>query len=181
VIATDTGAELPPGQIGELVVRGPAVTPGYYRKPAETAELFTEDGWMHTGDLGRLDEDGYLTLTGRIKESYRFGGELVLPSEVEAVLNRHESVRIAHVVGIPHDRLGEVGCAFVVAAEGRRVDEAELLAYCGELLARFKVPAHILPIAEGDLPITVTGRVQKFKLVAMAVKALATARVETVG
>jgi fatty-acyl-CoA synthase len=163
------------------VVRGPAVTPGYYRKPAETAELFTENGWMHTGDLGRLDEDGYLTLTGRIKESYRFGGELVLPSEVEAVLNRHESVRIAHVVGIPHGRLGEVGCAFVVAAEGRRVDEAELLAYCGELLARFKVPAHILPIAEGDLPITVTGRVQKFKLVTMAVKALATARVETVG
>lgn len=179
VIATDTGADVPAGQIGELVVRGPSVTPGYYRKPTETTELFTEDGWMHTGDLGRLDQDGYLTLTGRIKESYRFGGELVLPSEVEAVLNRHESVRIAHVVGIPHDRLGEVGCAFVVAAEGHRIDEAELLAYCAELLARFKVPAHILPIAEGDLPVTVTGRVQKFKLVSMAAQALA-ARVETV-
>ncbi|MGW5110653.1 class I adenylate-forming enzyme family protein [Nocardia sp. NPDC004123] len=179
VIATDTGADLPAGEVGELVVRGPAVTPGYYRKPTETAELFTEDGWMHTGDLGRLDEDGYLTLTGRIKESYRFGGELVLPSEVESVLNRHESVRVAHVVGVPHDRLGEVGCAVVVAAEGRTVDEAELIAYCGELLARFKVPAHILVIAERDLPVTVTGRVQKFKLVTMAAQALA-ARVETV-
>lgn len=179
VIATDTGADLPAGQIGELVVRGPSVTPGYYNKAAETAALFTPDGWMHTGDLGRLDADGYLTLTGRIKESYRCGGELVLPSEVEAVLNRHPAVKAAHVVGIPHERMGEIGCAFVVPAEGAEIDERELIAYCNDLLARFKVPAHVLVVDETDLPVTVTGRVQKFHLVQRATEVLAQ-RVETV-
>ena len=157
----------------ELVVRGPAVTPGYYNKPAETTALFTADGWMHTGDLGRLDEDGYLTLTGQIKESYRCGGELVLPAEIESVLNRHESVASAHVVGIPHERMGEVGCAFVVAAEGKTVNEAELIAYCRELLARFKVPAHVLAVAEADLPVTATGKIQKFRLAQLAIASLA--------
>lgn len=179
VIATDTGADLPVGEIGELVVRGPAVTPGYYNKPAETAALFTADGWMRTGDLGRLDADGYLTLTGRIKESYRCGGELVLPSEIEAVLNRHEAVKAAHVVGVPHERMGEVGCAFVVPADGASIQEDELIAYCRDLLARFKVPAHVLMVAEHELPVTVTGRVQKFRLVQRATQVLAQ-RVETV-
>lgn len=179
-VATDTGADLPAGASGELVVRGPAIAAGYYNMPAETANLLTGDGWMRTGDLGRIDADGYLTLTGRIKESYRCGGELVLPSEIEAVLNRHHTVKVAHVVGIPHDRMGEVGCAFVVPADGAVVDEAELIAYCGELLARFKVPAHVLITAELDLPVTVTGRVQKFRLIQRASAALAR-RAEKVG
>ena len=173
VISTGTGKELASGEIGELVARGPAISPGYYNKPLETAESRTADGWLHTGDLGRIDEDGYLTLTGRIKESYRFGGELVLPSEVEAVLNRHDSVQDAYVVGLPHDRMGEVGCAFVVPAEGADPHEAELVAHCAERLARFKVPAHILVIDASELPVTATGRVQKFRLVQRAVEALA--------
>jgi fatty-acyl-CoA synthase len=179
VVATDTGADLPVGEIGELVVRGPAVTPGYYRKPSETEALFTSDGWLRTGDLGRLDADGYLALTGRIKESYRCGGELVLPSEIEAVLTRHATVKAAHVVGVQHDRMGEVGCAFVVPAENASVDPEELIAYCGELLARFKVPAHVIVATEADLPVTVTGRVQKFRLVQRATEALVPTR-ETV-
>ncbi|MCV7410650.1 acyl--CoA ligase [Mycobacterium florentinum] len=172
VVAPDTGEELGAGQIGEFVVRGPAVSPGYFDKPAETAQAFTADGWLRTGDLGRIDPDGYLVLTGRIKESYRFGGELVLPSEVEEVLGRHAAVKAAHVVGLPHARMGEIGCAFIVPAEGAVVEEAELLAYCAESLARFKVPAHVLVIDESELPTTVTGRVQKFRLLQRATATL---------
>lgn len=173
VIDPATGEDLPHGEVGELVTKGPAITRGYYNKPTETAALFTPDGWMHTGDLGRLSKDGYLTLTGRIKESYRCGGELVLPSEIEGVLARHEAVKAAHVIGVPHDRMGEVGVAFIVIAEGAEVTPSELIDYCADLLARFKVPAHVLFIDEGELPVTVTGRVQKFRLTERATAVLA--------
>ncbi len=178
VVATDTGQDLPNGEIGELMAKGPSITPGYFDKPEETAALFTEDGWMHTGDLGRIDDRGYLVLTGRIKESYRCGGELVLPSEVESVLGRHPTVKAAHIIGLPHDRMGEVGCAFVVAADSAEPSEGELIAYCTSLLARFKVPAHVIVIPESELPVTVTGRVQKFQLTERATAELAR-RVET--
>jgi fatty-acyl-CoA synthase len=173
VIATDTGKELPSGEIGELVASGPVISPGYYNKPRETAESRTADGWLRTGDLGRIDEAGYVTMTGRIKESYRFGGELVVPSEVEGVLNRHDSVKDSYVVAVPHDRMGEVGCAFVVPAEGADPQEGELLAHCAALLARFKVPAHILVVDESEIPVTATGKVQKFRLVQRATEAFA--------
>jgi fatty-acyl-CoA synthase len=175
VVAPDTGEELAAGQIGEFVARGPAISPGYFDKPAETAQAFTADGWLRTGDLGRIDHDGYLVLTGRIKESYRIGGELVLPAEVEEVLGRHPAVKAAHVVGVPHPRMGEVGWAFIVAAQGAVVDEAEVLAYCAQFLARFKVPARVLVIDESQLPTTVTGRVQKFRLVERATATLGNA------
>jgi len=168
----ETGEDLPAGEVGELVVRGPIITKGYYRKPQETAALFTPDGWMRTGDLGRIDEQGYVVLTGRKKESYRCGGELVLPSEVEEVLNQHEDVVSAHVVGIPHERMGEVGCAWIVAGP-RRPDPDELKAYCASRLARFKVPAVFLFTEAEELPMTATGRVQKFALAERAVAALA--------
>ena len=171
VLDPGTGAELPAGEVGELVVRGPLVTRGYYAKPAETAALFTPDGWMRTGDLGRLDEHGYLVLTGRRKESFRCGGELVLPGEVEAVLAGHPGVAAAHVVGIPHPRMGEVGCAWVVPAAAQPVPD-ELVAWCSERLARFKVPRTVLFTSAGELPVTVTGRVQKFVLAERAVATL---------
>ncbi len=163
-----TGATLPVGEVGELVVRGPIVTHGYYDKSAETAALFTEDGWMRTGDLGRIDENGYLILTGRTKESYRCGGELVLPGEIEKVLADHPAVLAAHVVGIPHPRMGEVGCAWVVSTPDRPSSE-DLIAYCASRLARFKVPAAVLFAEAHELPTTVTGRVQKFLLTQRAV------------
>lgn len=164
-----TGQTVPAGEIGELVARGPIITSGYYNKPVETAALFTEDGWMRTGDLGRIDEAGYLTLTGRKKESYRCGGELVLPGEVEQVLIDHPDVVTAHVVGVPHPRMGEVGCAWVVA--GARVPtEDELIEYCASRLARFKVPAVVLFTVESALPMTATGKVRKFQLVERAVE-----------
>jgi fatty-acyl-CoA synthase len=168
-VDTDTGIDLPVGATGEFVVRGPIVTPGYYNMPDETRSAFTEDGWFRTGDLGYLDENGYLHLTGRKKESYRCGGELVLPSEVEGVLAEHPQVLAAHVIGVPHSRMGEVGCAWVVPGP-EKPDAEELIAYCASRLARFKVPAVVLWTTEEEIPRTVTGRVQKFALVKRSIE-----------
>lgn len=164
VVDPASGTDVAQGEIGELLVRGPLVTRGYYNKPQETAETFDAEGWLRTGDLGRFDEQGYLVLTGRRKESYRCGGELVLPSEVEAVLAGHPAVAAAHVVGVPHERMGEVGCAWIVPAGESRPVPDELIEYCAGRLARFKVPASVLFIEADELPMTVTGRVQKFRL-----------------
>lgn len=159
-----TGEEVPRGEVGELLARGPIMTRGYFDKPDETAALFTDDGWLRTGDLGRIDADGYLALTGRQKESYRFGGELVQPGDVERVLLEHPGVAEAYVMGVPHPRFGEVGCACVVPAAGHTLDEAELIEFCRDRLARFKVPARVLFMRSEDFPRTVTGKVQKFRM-----------------
>ena len=170
-IDSETGDDVPIGTIGELVVRGPIVTHGYYNKPDETRAAFTEDGWFRTGDLGYIDGQGYLVLTGRKKESYRCGGELVVPSEIEAVLAGHPDVISAHVVGVPDPRMGEVGCAWVVPGP-HEPDPDALIAYCAGRLARFKVPRNVLLADEEDIPRTATGRVQKFVLVDRAVEIL---------
>ena len=164
-----TGVDLPPGEAGHLLARGTVVTDGYYNKPDETAMAFTEDGWLRTGDIGSVDADGVLRLTGRLKESFRVGGEMVMPREIEIVLNEHPQVAEAHVAGLPHERMGEVVCAFVVLRDPSRAPEpAELTEHCAARLARFKVPRHVLYIAASDLPLTATGRVQKFRLTEMA-------------
>lgn len=173
VVDPQTGDELAAGEVGELLARGPILTQGYYDKPEATAALFTEDGWMRTGDLGRIAENGYLTLTGRQKESYRFGGELVIPSDIEEVLIDHAGVLEAHVVGVPHERWGDVGCAWVVRSPGATCSPEELLEYCSSRLARFKVPAMVFFVEPTDLPRTVTGRVQKFQLVDRAIRRMA--------
>lgn len=165
VVDPATGEEVPVGHVGELLVRGPIVTSGYYNKPEETDAVFDPGGWFHTGDLGHIDCQGYLTLTGRLKESYRCGGEVVMPLEVEEILNGHPSVAASYVAGIPHDRLGEVGCAWVVPTAGESPDPQDLIDYCTKQVARFKVPAKIVFATEDQIPRTVTGRVQKFELV----------------
>ena len=160
----DSGEDLPSGAEGELVVRGPIVTSGYYNKPEETAAAFDANGWLRTGDIGRVDADGYLSLTGRKKECYRCGGELVVPREVEDLLLTYPGVVQAHVVPVSHPRMGEVGAAFIVFDEAVTPDLGAIIAHCGERLARFKVPAHVFPIADVDLPTSATGKIQKFVL-----------------
>lgn len=167
-----TGEELPPGEDGELLAKGPAVTRGYYKKPEETAAAFTPDGWLRTGDIGHIDADGYLSLTGRKKESYRCGGELVMPKEIEDVLLAYSGVVQAHVVPVPHRRMGEAGAAFVVFDDGVTPDPEAIIAYCQERLARFKVPAHIFPISDVELPTSASGKIQKFVLTERATKQL---------
>jgi fatty-acyl-CoA synthase len=165
----DTGADLPPGEEGHLLVRGPVVTQGYYNKPEETELAFTADGWLKTGDIGTIDHDRNLRLTGRLKETFRVGGEMVMPKEVENVLASHAGVADAHVCGLPHERMGEVGCAWIVPRDGDNPPERdELVHYCSARLARFKVPRHIIFTSAEELPVTATGRVQKFRLTEMA-------------
>lgn len=168
VIDPQSGAELPPGDTGELVMKGPCVTPGYYRKPEATSLARDAEGWFRTGDLGRIDGDGYLVLVGRLKECYRCGGEQVIPLEVEEVLARHPAVAQAHVVAVPDERMGEVGVACIVPRPAIDVSAEELVAYCASNLARFKVPRHVLFISAAELPVTPTGRPRKFLLAELA-------------
>lgn len=168
-----TGGDVPLGEEGELVTRGPVVTYGYYDKPEETAAAFTPDGWLHSGDLGRIGVDGYLVLTGRIKETYRCNGEMVMPREIEDLFVDHPEVDQALVVGVPDPRSGEAGCLCIVAAPGAEPQPRDLIAICAERLARFKIPRHVLFFALAEIPLTVTGRPQKFKLARLAESRLA--------
>jgi fatty-acyl-CoA synthase len=169
-----TGEDLPAGEEGELAARGLIVTRGYYNKRAETAEVLDGQGWLRSGDLGRIDPDGNVLLTGRSKELYKCGAELVAPKEVEDCLSSHPAVAQAYVVGVRDERMGEVGCAWVVAepSAAELPDAEELIAWCRARLARFKVPAHVMYLQAGELPTTATGKVQKFRLIERAQEAV---------
>jgi len=167
-IDPETLADVPPEAEGELVVRGPIVTRGYYKKPEETQAAFTPDGWFRTGDVGRVSSDEYVTLTGRIKETYRCNGEMVMPREIEMLFDDHPQIEQALVVGVPDPKAGETGCLCIVPRTGQAPDPTALIATCSEQLARFKVPRHVLFLKAQDIPLTVTGRPQKFKLAKLA-------------
>jgi fatty-acyl-CoA synthase len=158
-----TGEDLPEGAEGELASTGPTHMLGYWDKPTETAQAL-RDGWVYSGDLGLVQPDGYLRVTGRSKELYKSGGELVMPKEIEDLLTQHPGVSQAFVVGISDERWGDVGCAWIVPEPGMSVAAEELIALCKQKLARFKVPRHVLFAEPGELPTTPTGKVQKFRL-----------------
>ncbi len=162
-VMDEGGALLAQGATGEVVIRGPNVTPGYANNPAANATAFT-GGWFRTGDQGRLDEEGYLFLTGRLKEQINRGGEKVSPLEIDVVLLDHPAVAQACTFGVPHDKLGEEVGAVVVLRPGHSVTEAELRDFAGSKLAAFKVPRHVL-IRE-DIPKGATGKVQRIGLAA---------------
>ncbi len=151
-----------PGETGEIVVRGEMTMLGYWERPEATAETI-RDGWLRTGDLATTDEEGFITLTGRARDMIISGGENVYPRQVEAVYETHPDVAEIAVVGIAHERWGEVGRAYVVAANGKEVDAGALTAWGREQLAKFKIPQEFVAVAE--LPKTVTGKVQKFRLI----------------
>jgi HIP---CoA ligase len=131
------------GEVGEILLRGPNVMLGYLDDAVATKEAIDDDGWLHTGDVGRLHADGYLTITDRLKDMYICGGFNVYPAEIEQVLARLEGVAESAVIGIPDDRLGEVGKAFIVAGPGRRLEKADVLTHCRDRLANFKVPRQV--------------------------------------
>ncbi|MGH3119459.1 MAG: class I adenylate-forming enzyme family protein [Streptosporangiaceae bacterium] len=167
-----TGEDLPAGRAGELVARGPIVCRGYFRQPGATAAATLPDGWLRSGDLGYIRKDGALVLTGRAKEVYKCGGELVMPAEVEAFLTGRPDIVQAYLVGVPDARMGEVGCAWVVPAEDAKLDPEEVISYCRAQLARYKVPQYVMVTSAAELPLTVSGKVQKFRLAERAVTAL---------
>jgi acyl-CoA synthetase (AMP-forming)/AMP-acid ligase II len=150
------------GAPGEVVVRGYNVMQGYFEDPAATAETIDADGWLHTGDIGVLDEQGNLRITDRLKDMYVVGGFNAYPAEVEQVLATHPSIAESAVVGVPDERLGEVGKAFVVARPGASVDADEVIAYARERMANFKVPRSVEVV--DVLPRNASGKVLKFEL-----------------
>lgn len=160
-VVTADGHEAGPDEVGEICLRGPKVFTGYWRDEAATANAI-HGGWFHTGDIGSLDADGYLTIVDRKGDMIISGGENIASSEVERVLYEHGAVLEAAVIGIPEARWGEVPKAFVVLYEGAEVDAEDLVAHCGENLARFKVPKEIEFVHE--LPRTPSGKVLKREL-----------------
>ncbi|CDO90360.1 acyl-CoA ligase [Mycobacterium triplex] len=160
----DTGDHLPDGEEGELVSSGPTAMLGYWNLPDETAATLRH-GWVFSGDLGRVRADGYLEVTGRSKELYKSGGELVMPKEIEDLLAEHDQISQVFAVGLVDDRWGEIGCVVVVPVPGSTLTEDVVLEICRAKLARFKVPKRVEFYRAEDLPTTPTGKVQKHKLV----------------
>ena len=169
LVDPETGAIQPPGKTGEIQVRGWSVMKGYYKMPEQTAQAITPEGWLHTGDLGVMDEDGRLKFLTRIKDVFRVGGENVAPAEVEDVLHRHPKIKQAQVIGVPDPRLVEVPAAYVILREGQTATPDEIIAWSRERLANFRVPRYV-QIVDSFEKIGMTGssKVQKNKLRAQA-------------
>ena len=165
---------LPSGEQGEIWIKdvypGSAVGKGYYNDAEKTAEAITPDGWFRTGDLGVMDEDGYLSITGRLKDMYVVGGYNAYPAEIEGVLHTHAKIKMAQVFGVPDERLGEVGCAYVELRPGEEMDEEAIIGFCRERLSNYKAPRYVRFVQAGDFPLTSSGKVKKFELRKQAVK-----------
>jgi fatty-acyl-CoA synthase len=168
--APGTDEPVPPGESGELLVRGHGVMRGYYRKPADTAAVLTPDGWLRTGDLARQTPDSYYRITGRLKDLIIRGGENVYPREVEEFLYTHQHVADVQVVGLPDERFGEEVCAWVRPRPGSTLTADEVRAFCRGQIAHYKVPRYVFFVDE--FPTTVTGKVQKFKLRELGIERL---------
>lgn len=161
-VASADGSEKPTGEVGEIHVRGPGVIPGYYREPDLTEAAFLPNGWFRTGDAGRINPDGNLTVVDRIKDMFISGGENVYPSEIEDVLANLEEVSQVAVIGVPHSKWGEAGLALIVLRPGRHLTEAAALDACGKQLARYKIPKKAQFIE--SLPLSPQGKVLKREL-----------------
>ena len=156
------GNTVPIGEPGEICTRGYAVMLGYWGDPEQTARAIDADGWMHSGDLATFDENGYARIVGRIKDMIIRGGENIYPAEIEAFLRSHPHVRDVHVVGVPDEKFGEAVCACIMPMPGETVALSDIVDFCRDRIAHFKVPAQVHLFDE--FPMTVTGKVQKFVL-----------------
>ena len=172
-IVSEGGAELAPGQEGEVVLRGPSVMAGYLDDPEGTASVLSPDGWLRTGDIGLVDASGRLHIVGRVKDMFIVGGFNAYPAEIENALLRHPAVRQAAVIGVPDGRLGEVGMAFVVTVPEDPVTGDDIIAWARDQMANYKVPRAVEVVDE--LPTNATGKVVKDVLRERA----ATARAES--
>ena len=170
IVDPETGADLPPNTPGEFVARGYNIMKGYYKMPEATAQVIDKDGWLHTGDLAQVDEDGYYKIVGRIKDMIIRGGENIYPKEIEEFIYTHPDVSDVQVIAIPSRKYGEEVMAYVIRKPGSQVNEDELRQYCLANLARHKCPSHISFIDQ--FPMTASGKIQKFKLREMAIDEL---------
>ena len=158
----EDGSEAPRGEPGELWVRGYNVMRGYFDDAAETAKAIDADGWLHTGDVAVIDERGYLRITDRIKDMYIYGGFNCYPAEIENLIYKHPGIAQVAVIGVPHERQGEIGIAFVVPAAGARIEPDELIGWCRNNMANYKVPGSVRIMSA--LPQNASGKVLKTEL-----------------
>jgi len=161
-IVDEAGQTVPIGTAGDICTRGYAVMQGYWEDPERTAETVDEDGWLHSGDLGVMDQDGYVAVVGRLKDMIIRGGENIYPREIEEFLFTHPDIQDAKVIGIPDEKYGEEVCAWIQLRQGAKLDEDAIRAFCKDHIAYFKVPRYLRLV--DDFPMTVTGKVQKFKM-----------------
>jgi fatty-acyl-CoA synthase len=161
-ICDSEGREVKRGETGELLIKGPNVTTGYWNLPEADRQAFTADGWLRSGDAARQDDDGYYYIVDRWKDMFISGGENVYPAEIENVIARLGGVLENAVVGVPHPKWGEVGRAFVVLKPDSGLDEAAILRHCAKYLARFKIPGEVRFL--DSLPHNATGKVAKLQL-----------------
>jgi len=161
-ILDEDGSIVPVGAKGDICTRGYAVMEGYWNDPERTAETVDAEGWLHSGDLGVMDEDGYVQVVGRLKDMIIRGGENIYPREIEEFLFTHPKIQDAKVVGIPDEKYGEEVCVWIKLKEGELLSEEDIRAFCKDHIAYFKVPRYIRLV--DDFPMTVTGKVQKFKM-----------------
>ncbi len=159
---TSTNEVVPIGEQGEICVRGYLVMTGYHANPQATAEAIDADGWLHTGDLGTMDDRGYLTVTGRVKEMIIRGGENLFPAEIENVMLEHDAVADCAVVGVPDERFGEQVACFMRSIGARRPSDAELKAFARDRMAPQKTPVFWVWVDEW--PLTGSGKIRKFQL-----------------
>lgn len=171
IVSTDTGETVALGEIGEICFRGYHIMRGYYGEPKKTSEAIDKAGWLHSGDLGTMDENGYVRITGRLKEMIIRGGENIYPREIEDYLFTYPKVAEVAVFGIPSDYYGEEVMAWILLHEGEKATEQEIRDYCKDNIAHFKIPKYIWFVKE--FPMTVTGKLQKFKMREMAIAAMA--------
>jgi fatty-acyl-CoA synthase len=162
IVSRETGKTLPVGEQGEICVHGFTLMKGYDGDPEGTAQVIQSDGWLHTGDLGIMRADGCIHLTGRSKDVVIRGGENIYPREVEEFLYTHPKVGEAQVVGIPHERLGEIVVAWVRLHPGVEATEEEIKEFCQGQIAYYKIPEHVRFVT--DFPITLSGKIQKYKI-----------------
>ena len=177
VVDPETALTVERGRPGELCTRGYCVMLGYWQEPEKTAEAIDAAGWMHTGDLATMDDEGYLKIVGRSKDMIIRGGENVYPREIEEFLFTHPAVADVQVIGVPDERYGEEAAAFVIAREGASLDAEALREYCRGRIAHYKVPRYVVVVDE--FPMTVTGKVQKFKLRDQAIAELGLREAQT--
>ncbi len=160
-IVDKTGKEVSPGEVGEIIIKGPTLMSGYWKQPELTAETI-RDGWLYTGDLARTDEEGYVYIIDREKDMYISGGENVYPAEIEKVLHTHPKIFDAGIVGVPDEKWGEVGKAFIVLKPGEAMSNGEAFEFLKGKVAKYKIPKYVELIEE--LPKTASGKIQKFLL-----------------
>jgi fatty-acyl-CoA synthase len=161
-IGDEHGRELPRNTVGEIQVRGPGVTPGYWHDPEATKAAFTADGWFRTGDAGRMTEHGVIYVVDRIKDMFISGGENVYPAEIEDAIKALDEVSLCAVIGVPDPKWGEVGLALVVPRPGQALDAEQVTAHCRARLARYKVPRRVRIV--GSLPLSPQGKILKKEL-----------------